>query len=96
MVEAAGIEPGKADSLRGLSAHNRVGSDGDPHAATTDAHATPAHPGQASIDPLERALLLAAEAGRFDVVAKLADELHARRLVSAGNVAVLSSKKPSR
>lgn len=37
-------------------------------------------------DPLERALVLAAEAGRFDVVAALARELEARRLASAGNV----------
>jgi hypothetical protein len=35
-------------------------------------------------DPLERALELAAEAGRFDVVAKLADEIHARRLHAEG------------
>ncbi|HEY4121534.1 MAG TPA: hypothetical protein VGM56_26895 [Byssovorax sp.] len=40
---------------------------------------------------LERALALAAEAGRFDVVAKLADELHARRL-AASNVVSLRRK----
>ena len=57
----------------------RVGFTADPHATTTDAPPTPTHLGQVSIDPLERALLLAAEAGRFDVVAKLADELHGRR-----------------
>ena len=34
-------------------------------------------------DPLERALLLAAEAGRFDVVAQLAAELQARRLATS-------------
>ena len=39
-------------------------------------------------DPLERALLLAAEAGRFDVVTKLAEELQARRL-EAANVTAL-------
>jgi hypothetical protein len=41
-------------------------------------------------DPLEVALRLAAEAGRFDVVAQLAKELEARRLASAGNVVALN------
>ena len=62
-----------------VSAPERVGLGSDPHAATPHAHATPAHLGQVSIEPLERALFLAEEAGRFDVLAKLADELHARR-----------------
>jgi hypothetical protein len=35
---------------------------------------------------LAAALLRAAEAGRFDVVAQLAGELEARRLARAGNV----------
>jgi hypothetical protein len=37
-------------------------------------------------DPLERALLLAAEAGQFAVVAQLAAELQARRLAASPNV----------
>lgn len=41
---------------------------------------------------LERALALAAEAGRFDVVARLAEELQARRIASAGNVVALPRK----
>jgi hypothetical protein len=40
-------------------------------------------------DPLERALLLAASAGRFDVVAQLAKALEARRLADAGSVVAL-------
>ena len=95
-MEAAGIEPGKDASLRALSVPNRVGLADDPHAPTADVHATPTHPGQVSIDPIERALLLAAEAGRFDVVAKLADELHARRVATAANVVAISPKKSSR
>jgi len=47
-------------------------------------------------DPLERALVLAAEAGRFDVVAKLADELHARRVAAAGNVVAIEPKRGRR
>lgn len=43
-------------------------------------------------DPLERALVLAAEAGRFDVVAALARELEARRLASAGNVTPIGKR----
>jgi hypothetical protein len=43
-------------------------------------------------DPLERALLLAAEAGRFDVVAQLAAELQARRLASSPNVVTMPVK----
>jgi hypothetical protein len=41
---------------------------------------------------LERALLLAAEAGRFDVVAQLAAELQARRLASSPNVVTMPVK----
>jgi hypothetical protein len=62
----------------------------DANATTTDPHATTPTAGRATeADPLERALLLAAEAGRFDVVAQLADELHARRVAAAGNVVSL-------
>lgn len=39
-------------------------------------------------DPIEAALLLAARAGRFDVVSQLAKELEARRL-EGGNVVPL-------
>ena len=49
-----------------------------------DAHASGSD--EAPGDPLERALLLAAEAGRFDVVAALARELEARRLANSPNV----------
>ncbi|MBK6464211.1 MAG: hypothetical protein IPF92_24905 [Myxococcales bacterium] len=42
---------------------------------------------------LERALLLAATAGRFDVVAMLAKELEARRLANAGNVVAIGAKR---
>jgi hypothetical protein len=44
---------------------------------------------------LEKSLLLAAEAGRFDVVAVLAKELEARRLTGS-NVATLDSARRSR
>jgi hypothetical protein len=47
----------------------------------------------APADPLERALLLAAEAGRFDVVAQLARELEARRLDAAGVVKIDTAKR---
>jgi hypothetical protein len=46
-------------------------------------------------DPLERALALAAEAGRFDVVAQLAKELEARRLGRA-NVVTLEAERLKR
>jgi hypothetical protein len=49
-------------------------------------------------DPIERALALALEAataaGRFDVVAKIAQELEARRLVRAPNVVAIESRRP--
>jgi hypothetical protein len=51
-----------------------------------------AHPG----DPLERALLLAAEAGRFDVVASLAGELQARRLATEPNVVAMTPTRRGR
>ncbi len=47
-------------------------------------------------DPLERALLLAAEAGRWDVVAQLAKELEHRRLASSPNVVQLAREKGRR
>lgn len=47
-------------------------------------------------DPLEAALLLAARAGRFDVVAQLARELEARRLAQAGNVVPLDRDRGTR
>jgi hypothetical protein len=72
----------------------REGPKGEAHATATDVDgtATPAGRGSA-IDPLERALALAAEAGRWDVVAQLARELEARRLASAPNVVPLASVK---
>ncbi len=42
---------------------------------------------------LARALDAAAAAGRFDVVAQLADELKARRLATLGNVIEIASKR---
>ena len=45
-------------------------------------------------DALERALTLAAEAGRWDVVALLAKELEARRIASAGNVVPIGQRVP--
>jgi hypothetical protein len=42
-------------------------------------------------DALARALALAAEAGRWDVVAQLARELEARRLDGVGNVVRLDA-----
>jgi hypothetical protein len=44
-------------------------------------------------DPLEAALLLAAEAGRFDVVAQLAKELEARRVAGSNVVLSLSTQR---
>jgi hypothetical protein len=43
---------------------------------------------------LAMALVQAAAAGRFDVVAQLARELEARRLARAGNVIRLESARP--
>jgi hypothetical protein len=42
---------------------------------------------------LAAALLRAAEAGRFDIVAQLAHELEARRLARAGNVVRLDERE---
>lgn len=61
-------------------------------APSTMLDASTAAPGEGSAS-LERALVLAAEAGRFDVVARLADELHARRVAGAGNVVALPKKR---
>jgi hypothetical protein len=47
-------------------------------------------------DPLERALLLAAAAGRWDVVAQLGRELEARRLAGADNVVTIGASKRTR
>lgn len=47
-------------------------------------------------DPLEAALLLAAKAGRFDVVAQLAKEIEARRLAVTGNVVALEALRKGR
>lgn len=52
-----------------------------------DAHSMP------NQDPLEVALVLAAEAGRFDVVAQLAKEIEARRLEGAGIVDLEARRK---
>ena len=49
-------------------------------------------PGDAVEAALASALTKAAEAGRFDVVALLANELAARRLVSSPNVVTFPSK----
>ena len=46
-------------------------------------------------DPLEHTLMLAAEAGRWDVVAQLGKELEARRLAGAG-VARLDDERAKR
>jgi len=46
--------------------------------------------------PLEAALLLAAQAGRFDVVAQLAKELEARRLAAAPNIVTFAHRPTSR
>jgi hypothetical protein len=48
---------------------------------------------QQAEEPLERALLLAAEAGRFDVVSALAKELEARRLSASSNVISIGAAK---
>ena len=84
--------PFRAKDFKGELAANK-GEDGQDFPRETHAN-TPldqarAAPGDSRGTPesdLERALLLAAEAGRFDVVAALAGELAARRLARAGNV----------
>lgn len=63
-------------------------ADGQGGAVATNPNAT-ATPGSDSIGPLEHALSLAAQAGRWDVVSQLARELEARRLASAPNVVPL-------
>ncbi len=57
-------------------------------------------PSSVYVDPIEaalvRALEAAATAGRFDVVAALAKELEARRLVRAGNGVDIGARRPKR
>ncbi|MCL2776819.1 MAG: hypothetical protein FWD73_02360 [Polyangiaceae bacterium] len=50
----------------------------------------------AAAAPLEEALMLAAKAGRFDVVSQLARELEARRLERARNVVALEGRQRKR
>jgi hypothetical protein len=59
--------------------------------ALTSLETTAADPVEAA---LAQALALAANAGRFDVVAQLARELEARRLARAGNVVTLDGRRP--
>ena len=53
-------------------------------------------PNGGAADPLERALLLAAEAGQFGVVAQLAKELEARRLAASANVVSIRTPRRER
>ncbi|MFO0673462.1 MAG: hypothetical protein U0235_28240 [Polyangiaceae bacterium] len=55
-----------------------------------------ARPSDVVEDALARALDAAAAAGRFDVVAQIAEELKARRLAAAGNVVAIDSKRGAR
>lgn len=52
--------------------------------------------GHSNVDPLEAALLLAAQAGRFDVVSQLAKELEARRLAGSNVVPMVDAKRERR
>ena len=52
-------------------------------------------PNGGAADPLERALLLAAEVGEFGVVAQLAQELEARRFARSGNVVSIGTPRRS-
>jgi len=58
--------------------------------------AVDAGPTNGPTDALETALLLAAQAGRFDVVAQLAKDLEARRLASTPNVVPLRLRRDIR
>ena len=69
-------------------------SNGSDERCPLNAHASGSD--QTPGDPLERALLLAAEAGRFDVVASLAGELQARRLATEPNVVPMTPAKGKR
>jgi hypothetical protein len=60
----------------------------EPKRREVSALAAPRDPVEAA---LSHALYFAAEAGRFDVVAQLAKELEARRLLRAGNVVALET-----
>lgn len=78
------IEPGREDST------GKTHADTARQAASSPPIDSPVDAERAEYtDPLERALGLAAAAGRWDVVAQLARELEARRLAAAGNVVVL-------
>jgi hypothetical protein len=95
MVEALGIEAREIVRL----AENRVDSRQDESARTdvsarSDVHVGPSAPRAVTAeDALARALALAAEAGRWDVVAQLARELEARRLAGASNVVRLDTSR---
>jgi hypothetical protein len=52
--------------------------------------------GDAVEEALAGALARAAQAGRFDVVAKLAEELEARRLARTGNVLLFGAGRDKR
>ena len=90
-MEAPGIEspstsaPGVAD--RRVDDADQA-TKGDAKRREVSALAAPRDPVEVA---LSHALYLAAEAGRFDVVAQLAKELEARRLFRAGNVVALDT-----
>jgi hypothetical protein len=83
---ATAIDPAQS------SAESRVAGDGDEHASAPPAAVLPRD--AAAADPVEVALAKALEeasgARRWDVVARLAGELEARRLARLGNVVPLT------
>jgi hypothetical protein len=90
-VEAPGIENSSAilesthsPSIAGLASPRS--QDGSGRTPESDTFGPGDGPALDTETALARALDLAAAAGRFDVVAALADELKARRLAAAGNV----------
>ncbi len=79
--------------IRGASENRSVGERESARQRTPRTAEAQSVPDEQTDEAIERALLLAAEAGRFDVVSQLARELEARRLASPDNVVLLSRRR---
>lgn len=87
----ASARENKAPDVGAIGSDERVSTRADvasPQVAQQVAQAS-----DAVEDALAKALEAAAAAGRFDVVAQIAEELKARRLASAGNVVSIERKR---
>lgn len=97
-MEALGIEGTlHVSTSTGSPCINEIGDANDgcesTHPPESEGFGPTFGPASATEAALARALNLAAAAGRFDVVAQLAEELKARRLAAAGNVVELDARK---